>query len=372
MTEHEQGNQDARERAKEMQMEALLTELGGIGPDRSLASRIFEAAAARNGQGNAKAALKTAATPKWLIAAFVLVGLSVVGGIAWMRGGQDKAQVVAPPAPQDAQDPKQQDPKPQEPKAKPDAPAKQTPKPAPKPWEVTTIMADYSDNRVVEVDAKGREIFVLEEVFGAWDADSLPNGNILITEFSVSRVMEVTRKGELVWKYEDLKNPYCAQRLKNGNTLIADTFASRVIEVDKKGEIVWEFDNNIRPFDAEMTSKGTILIADVLEDRIIEINRKGEIVWVAKGLPNAHDADRLPNGNTLVTLRNKGEVVELDPNGKVVWRVAKLSSPSDADRLPNGNTLISENTRVTEYNKEGKRVWLKEMTWCVEANRHSR
>ena len=360
MTEHGEEDHKARERAQELQMEALLTELGGIGPDRSLASRILEAAAVRNDQRNSDAASDSTTPPKWLIAAFVLVGLSVVGGIAWMRGGQDKAQVVAPPEPQDPKPDKQ------------DVPAKQDPKPAPKPRELTTVLADYSDNRVIEVDSKGREIFVLEEVFGAWDADILPNGNFLIVEFSVSRVIEMTRKGEEVWRYENLKNPYCAQRLKNGNTLIADTFGGRVIEVDKKGKVVWKFSNNIRPFDAEMTAKGTVLIADVLGGRVIEINRKGEIVWVAKGLPNAHDADRLANGNTLVTLRNKGEVVELDGNGKVVWSVKGLTSPSDADRLPNGNTLISENTRCAEYDKAGKRVWVKEMTWCVEANRGPR
>ena len=36
-------NDKARERAEEMQMEATLTELGGIGPDRSLTHRILEA-----------------------------------------------------------------------------------------------------------------------------------------------------------------------------------------------------------------------------------------------------------------------------------------------------------------------------------------
>ena len=87
-----------------------------------------------------------------------------------------------------------------------------------------TLIADYSDNRVVEVDDQGRVVFVLEEVFGAWDAECLDNGNLLITEFSVSRVQEVNRKGEKVWAFEDLKNPYDADRLPNGNTLIADTF----------------------------------------------------------------------------------------------------------------------------------------------------
>ena len=240
-----------------------------------------------------------------------------------------------------------------------------------------TLIADYSDNRVVEVDDQGRVVFVLEEIFGAWDAECLDNGNLLITEFSVSRVQEVDRKGKTVWSFEkdvangkDLKNPYDADRLPNGNTLIADTFGSRVIEVDHEKNIVWSYGKEIRPFDCDRLPNGNTLIADVLKDRIIEVSPAGDIVWEVKGLPNAHDADRLPNGNTLVTLRNKGVVVELDREGKVVWELQGLSSPSDADRLPNGHTLVAENTRVREFDRRGNEVWKKEMTWAVEVNRY--
>jgi HEAT repeat protein len=240
-----------------------------------------------------------------------------------------------------------------------------------------TLIADYSDNRIVEVDDQGRIVFVLEEIFGAWDAECLDNGNLLITEFSVSRVQEVDRKGKTVWSFEkdpkngqDLKNPYDADRLPDGNTLIADTFGSRVIEVDRDKNIVWSYGKEIRPFDCDRLPNGNTLIADVLKDRIIEVSPAGEIAWEVKGLPNAHDADRLPNGNTLVTLRNKGVVVELDREGKVVWELQGLSSPSDADRLPNGHTIVAENTRVREFDRRGNEVWKKEMTWAVEVNRY--
>ncbi len=233
-----------------------------------------------------------------------------------------------------------------------------------------TLIADYSDNRVIEVDDQGRTVFVLDEIFGAWDAECLDNDNLLITEFSVSRVQEVNRKGETVWQFEDLKNPYDADRLPNGNTLIADTFASRVIEIDKEGKILWSYSSDIRPFDVDRLPNGNTLIADVLKERVLEVSPDGEVVWEAAGLPNAHDADRLPNGNTLVTLRNKGTVLEVDRNGKVIFELSGLSSPSDADRLPNGNTLVAENTRVREFDRHGNEVWQKEMTWAVEVNRY--
>ena len=109
----------------------------------------------------------------------------------------------------------------------------------------------YTLNELYPSD--GKVIAQWDELFGVWDADTVPNGNLLLTEFSVSRVSERTRDGKIVWQYTDLKNPYCAQRLHNGNTLIANTFASEVIEVNQAGEIVWRFANNIRPFDVECT-----------------------------------------------------------------------------------------------------------------------
>ena len=81
----------------------------------------------------------------------------------------------------------------------------------------STLVADYSDNRIIELDSAGTIVNELEEVFGAWDVEILPNGNYLITEFSVSRVREVTRDGRMVWTFENLKNPYDADRLPSAD-----------------------------------------------------------------------------------------------------------------------------------------------------------
>ena len=233
-----------------------------------------------------------------------------------------------------------------------------------------TLIADYSDNKIVEVNEKGDEVFVMEEIYGAWDVECLDSGNLLITEFSVSRVQEVTRTGDMVWSYEDLRNPYDADRLANGNTLIANTFAGKVVEVDPAGEVVWEYAEGIRPFDVDRLANGNTLIADVLKDRVLEVSADGEVVWEKKGLPNVHDVDRLPNGNTLVTLRTLNRVVELDRTGQEVFSLGQLNAPSDADRLPNGNTLVAENNMVREFDRKGHVVWKKDMTWAVEVNRY--
>lgn len=233
-----------------------------------------------------------------------------------------------------------------------------------------TLVADYSDNRIVEFDDQGREVFTIEEIFGVWDVECLDNGNLLITEFSVNRVSEITRENKVVWAFEDLKNPYDADRLPNGNTLIADTFGRRVIEVNKEGKIVWKFDKDIHPYDVDRLANGNTLIADTRDDRVIEIDTNGKIVWQIKNVPNVHDADRLPNGNTLLTIRMLNEVREVDPSGKTVMTLKDLSSPSDADRLPNGNTLVAENGCIREFDRRGREVWRKAITWAVEVNRY--
>jgi len=233
-----------------------------------------------------------------------------------------------------------------------------------------TLIADYSDNKIVEVDDQGNVEREVEDVFGVWDAEYLETGNLLITEFSVSRVQEVDRDGKQIWVYEDLKNPYDADRLPNGNTLIADTFGSRVVEITPEGEVAWTFDTEIRPFDCDRLLNGNTLIADVLKDRVIEVSPAGEIVWEVKGMNSARDADRLSNGNTLITLHSTNSVVEIDKEGKVVWRLKGLNSPNDADRLPNGNTLVAEKDQLREFDRTGKAVWKHAMTWAAKVQRY--
>lgn len=192
------------------------------------------------------------------------------------------------------------------------------------------LVADYSENRIFEVDDAGKETFAIKEIFGVWDVERLPNGNLLLTEFSVNRVREMTPEGKVVWTYGNLKNPYDADRLPNGNTLIADTFGRRVIEVDKKGAEVWKFDTHVQPY----------------------------------------DADRLPNGNTLISDGNLDRIIEVDKKGKIVWRINNMSNVHDADRLPNGNTVVAENGMVREFDKDGKQVRKIVTRWAVEVSRY--
>lgn len=238
------------------------------------------------------------------------------------------------------------------------------------PVEPVTVFADYSDNRVVAVNAAGETVWHAKDMFGVWDAELTPTGTLLVTEFSVSQVCEIDGKGRVLWSYENLKNPYDADRLPNGNTLIADTFGGRVIEVNPTKEVVWEFSDNVRPFDCDRLPNGNTLIADVLKERVVEVDREAKIVWEYACGPLAHDVDRLANGNTLITLRESKKLIEVDRAGKIVFELAGLNHPSDADRLPNGHTLVAENAVVREFDRAGKEVWRHAATWAVEVGRY--
>ncbi len=235
----------------------------------------------------------------------------------------------------------------------------------------TTVVADYGANRIVEIDADGRELFAIAEVLGPRDVECLDDGSLLVTEDSGSRVLILARSGAVLWSYaKGLRNPTDADLLPNGNVLIADTYGDRVIEVDRDGDIVWQFAGGIRPFDVDRLANGNTLIADFFKERVIEVDPSGRIVFEVRGMPNVLDADRLPNGNTLICLRAANKVVEVDRDGRVVHEIAGLDSPSDADRLPNGNTLVAEHGAVREIDPSGKTVWRRAVNWAVEANRY--
>lgn len=119
----------------------------------------------------------------------------------------------------------------------------------------TLLVAHMDLGKVVEYDSDGHELWSFPAP-GAWSANPLANGNVLITDRL--GVREVTRRGDTVWswsrddapgyKFLSLQN---AWRLKNGDTVInnwinewtqnADNApgAVQAIEVTPEKKIVW-------------------------------------------------------------------------------------------------------------------------------------
>jgi len=119
----------------------------------------------------------------------------------------------------------------------------------------TLLVAHMDLGKVVEYDSDGHELWSFPAP-GAWSANPLANGNVLITDRQ--GVREVTRRGDSVWswmpadapgyKFAALQNAY---RLKNGDTVINNWVnewtkngdnapgAAQAIEVTPDKKIVW-------------------------------------------------------------------------------------------------------------------------------------
>ncbi|MFQ5504042.1 MAG: PQQ-binding-like beta-propeller repeat protein [Planctomycetota bacterium] len=243
-----------------------------------------------------------------------------------------------------------------------------------------TLVCDYGEARVFELDGEGHEVWSLEDLFDPLDAELTPSGNILVTEQKDNAVREYDREGNIVWEYDDLEHPRDADVLPNGNILITDTSNLRVIEVDRDKRIVWTFGKKqarsraFRPYDADRLANGNTLIADNENKRVIEVNPSGQIVWEQKNTVFVYDADRLPSGNTLITVhaternRKLGRVFEVDRQGNVVWELTPRYPPFDADRLPDGTTLVAEDNGVRVYSRELKVLRELNANWATEAN----
>ena len=102
----------------------------------------------------------------------------------------------------------------------------------------TFLAAHHDQNKVVEYEANGQEIWSVE-VPNPWDAVRLTNGDTLISSHN-SFVREVNQKGETVWEFGQQDVPDIAlfslqeaNRLANGNTVISNWVPNGI--VDAKG-----------------------------------------------------------------------------------------------------------------------------------------
>ncbi|MEZ5989457.1 MAG: hypothetical protein R3F30_10095 [Planctomycetota bacterium] len=237
------------------------------------------------------------------------------------------------------------------------------------------LIVDYINNRVLEIDGEGREVWDLPDLFTPMDAELLVDGNVLVAENTDPAVREYDRDKKVVWEYTKLSGPRAAQRLPNGNTLITDPGMQAVLEVSREKKVVWEYGveqakrKDFKPFDAERLSNGNTLITDHEGDKIIEVTPDCKVVWEFAG--RFQDADRLPNGNTLAC-RSVGastfEAIEISPSKQIVWRIPLKDFPTDVDRLPDGTTIVAEESGARIYNREGQVISRVYPDWTLEVN----
>lgn len=234
-------------------------------------------------------------------------------------------------------------------------------------------IAEY-DNQIGNIQGQvwegtrgGQKRWNFSGVMGAMDAQTLPNGRVLVAENNANRVTERDSKGEIKWEFRTPNNPICCQRLPNGNTFIASynmvmeikpdkseayrimpgpqfyifsahkarnghivaiTAQGQIMEMDQTGKTL----NTVQAqtlgnwCSVELQPNGNYLIASLSQNMVRELDRKGNEVW-SKGFPGVFRATKLPNGNVLVASMNTKEVAEMDRSGSIRWRITCQGRP---------------------------------------------
>jgi HEAT repeat protein len=99
----------------------------------------------------------------------------------------------------------------------------------------------YRSGEFVRLDRNGKVLtsFRVGRVFRSTGThiQGLPNGHVLIPLYSNNKVVEFDEKGQEVWSAE-YTQPICAQRLPNGRTLVAGYGNTVFVELDKNGREV--------------------------------------------------------------------------------------------------------------------------------------
>lgn len=227
--------------------------------------------------------------------------------------------------------------------------------------EGNTLIVLLDENKVIDLDAKNKPRFTLENVAFPLDAQYLPGDRVLIAEHNAQKVTERDKTGKVLWQKE-VDMPLSAQRLPNGNTLIGTR--QQLIEVDPKGKEVATYTRpggelimrvqRLRNGHTAMVTQLGVTRYVLLDAAMKEIRGFGVDIRTSGGR-----IEVLPNGNVLSPENANNRVVEHDVNGRVVWEVA-VDQPIAALRLPNGNTLVtSMNLTVgaVEVDRAGKIVW---------------
>jgi hypothetical protein len=216
------------------------------------------------------------------------------------------------------------------------------------------LIADTTNNRIVEVDREGTTLFSSDDWSGGTGALSdgshlhYPNnavttddGMFMITDRNNDRFVVTDREGNIKRSLAgSIRHPHNCEPLPDGHVIIADSDNNRVLEVNHSGDEVWTYDINLNwPRDANRLSNGNTLIVDSRNSRIIEVSCKGEIVWEyrADHFANFYEAQRLDSGNTLISDQQHGAVIEVDLEGRLVWSFARSEeSCGFPERLQNG------------------------------------
>lgn len=233
------------------------------------------------------------------------------------------------------------------------------------------LVCDHGQNKLLEFDSTGKEIWQKSVALQPWACAGLPNGHRLVGSYNERSIVEFDDAGREVWRIDSLPGgPMGIERLANGNTLVACADALQVIEVAPDKSTVWKVQLAGRPVEAHRLGDGRTLVALQNEQRVVEVDSTGKVVWEIHNIGMVFSAQRLDSGTTLVACIGRPEVCEYDRAGQVVWSRGAFSNPYYVQRLANNNTLVVDASGITEIDHSGKSVRRIEMPNLSRACRY--
>jgi len=162
------------------------------------------------------------------------------------------------------------------------------------------MLIECGTSRIVEVDREGRiakEVPLktsTTNVHGQFrNGRKLANGHYLVAFVGENRLVEVDGEGKEVWSYSTPGNCFAGVRLPNGNTLIPCGDGHKLIEINPQKEIVWQIDENDLPGNplrfvagVQRLPNGNTLVCNWgghgfvgQQPLIFEVTRDKQVVW---------------------------------------------------------------------------------------------
>lgn len=220
-----------------------------------------------------------------------------------------------------------------------------------------------SRGTLLELDAKGRTRWKIEDLNYPIHASVIRNNRVLVCEYYGNCVTERDFKGNVVWTKHVPNQVLSAQRLANGNTVIV--VRNAILEVDRAGTEVRSIKRTDIIMAAHRDKDGGFAVL-TNNGRCVFLDAGGtEVGGFPLGIVLSGVGYRphfLPTGNVLMPLQNQNKVVEFDRTGKEV-REFRFTRPFAVVRLPNGHHLVAgrSQTHLSELDGTGKEVAQHEM-----------
>jgi len=162
------------------------------------------------------------------------------------------------------------------------------------------MVIECGTSRIVEVDRAGQ---IVKEVklktstanvhLQFRNGRKLANGHYVVAFVGENRLVEVDAEGNEVWSYTTPGNCFAGVRLPNGNTLIPCGDGHKLIEINPQNEIVWQIDENELPGNplrfvagVERLPNGNTVVCNWgghgyvgQQPLIFEVTRDKQVVW---------------------------------------------------------------------------------------------